>query len=319
VTDSGDKQALVKDALLCMARQCWEQGIAAQAMLETGDTRRLVLMAGDCVTRQGADGRLCMIEDTPAQVDPAVCVEPVLAAGRILGDARYGDAARRNIDYLLRAAPGTPDGARYQLAGAREVWADSLAMGPHVLIAAGYANEGIGFYKAVKKRLQDSRTGLVRHKWDENAQAFARPCFWGVGNGWALVGLMRMSLALRGRLDARADYTASEFASLARAMMVYQTPEGLFHDFLDDSSTYTETESTEMFAYSVFKMVKSKLLAETLLDAAHKARNAVMARVDAQGYVTGCSGSPSFDRVGTSAEGQAHFLMMEAAADALGG
>jgi unsaturated rhamnogalacturonyl hydrolase len=317
MTDGMDRKTLAKEVLLCMARQCWEQGVAAQAMLETGDTRRLVLMAADCVTRQGQDGRLCVIEDTPAQVDPAVCVEPVLSAGNILGDKRCWNAAQRNIDYLLHIAPRTPDGARYQLKGAQEVWADSLAMGPHVLVAAGYANEGIGFYNAVKKRLYDAGTGLFRHKWDENTQAFARPCFWGVGNGWALVGLMRMTLALRGRLDDRAAYTAAEFAALARAVARYQAPDGFFHDFLDDPSTFTETEVTEMFAYSVFKMVKSKQPADEFLDAARKARSAVCGRVDTLGFVTGCSGSPSFDREGTSAEGQAHFLMMEAAAEAL--
>ena len=48
----------VKHAMLCMARQCWEQGIAAQAMLECGDSDTMVQLARDCVVRQNADGRL---------------------------------------------------------------------------------------------------------------------------------------------------------------------------------------------------------------------------------------------------------------------
>ena len=86
----------VKRAMLAMARQCWEQGVAAQAMLELGDMETMRLMARDCVVRQNADGRLCDVENTPAIVDPAVCVEPVLAAGRQLGDQAMIDGWLRS-------------------------------------------------------------------------------------------------------------------------------------------------------------------------------------------------------------------------------
>ncbi len=37
----------VKAALLCMQRHSWEQGVAMQAMLETGDLPAVILMAHD--------------------------------------------------------------------------------------------------------------------------------------------------------------------------------------------------------------------------------------------------------------------------------
>ena len=156
----------VKYAMLCMARQCWEQGIAAQAMLECGDSDTMVQLARDCVVRQNADGRLCDVESTPAIVDPAICVEPVRAAGELLGEECYLRAAQRNVDYLLHDAPASADGARYHLLGGEEVWADSLAMGPHVLMQAGYLDEGVRYDEAVRRRLFDESTGLVHHKWD---------------------------------------------------------------------------------------------------------------------------------------------------------
>jgi len=311
------RNARVCDTLKCMARQCWEQGVAAQAMLETGDTQALALMARDCVVRQHEDGRLCCVEDTPAIVDPAICVEPVIAAEMLLDDVPCREAAGKNIAYLLHRAPGTADGARFQLLGTQEVWADSLGMGPHVLIASGYPDEGLAFFDAVKKRLYDEKTGLYRHKWDEARGAFIRPCFWGVGNGWALVGLMRMALALSAAGDRRLRVVTGAFEALVQAMIPLQAQNGLFHDILDDTGSYAETESAMMFAYAVFKLAGRELLSAKYLPAAQKARHAAAGRVDRFGLVRGCAGSPAFDREGTSAEGQSHFLMMEAAAAAL--
>lgn len=303
----------VRQALLCMARQCWEQGLAAQAMLEMGDELSLILMARDCVVRQNDDGRLCDVEGTPALVDPAVCVEPVLAAGRLLGDETFPGAARRGVDYLLRDAPSTMDGARYQLRGVSEIWADSLGMGPHVLAAAGHVEDAFKMLHAIKARLYDGELGLYRHKWDEARGAFSRACCWGVGNGWALVGLMRMAIALKQAGDARDKEAAAQYLHLLDAVLSYQREDGLFHDVLDDPTSFVESEITEMVAYSIYKMVSWGYLGPSYLDRAEAARSGVTRRVDARGLVQGCAGSPRFEVPGTSPEGQAHFLMMESA------
>ena len=307
----------VRLAMLCMTRQCWEQGVAAQALLELGDMDAMGLMARDCVVRQNADGRLCDVENTPASVDPAFCVEAVLAAGRRMGDQAMIDAAMRNVDYLLRRAPSTPDGARYHMLGGTEVWADGLAAGPHTLMLAGYVEEGLAYYEAVKRRLCDPATGLYHHIWHEVDRSYSRPCYWGVGNGWALVGLMRMARILLDAGDARAAAIAGDFAALADAMLPFQGADGLFHDVLDDAGTFLESEVTEMFAYGIYRMVAMGLLDGRYLGCADRARRAVTQRVGDDGVLRGCSGSPTFDREGTSVEGQAHFIMMEVAARAL--
>ena len=51
----------VKLAMLTMQRYQWEQGVAAQALLELGDTTLVVLMAKEAVLRQAQDGRLGVI------------------------------------------------------------------------------------------------------------------------------------------------------------------------------------------------------------------------------------------------------------------
>ena len=58
----------VKAALFTMQRRTWEQGVAMQAMLETGEEELTILMAKDAVLYQSADGRLAMIgEDSEIQ------------------------------------------------------------------------------------------------------------------------------------------------------------------------------------------------------------------------------------------------------------
>ena len=304
--------------MLCMARQCWEQGMAAQAMLEAGDFEAMALLARDCVVRQAADGRLCDVENTPALVDPAICVEAVLRTADLTGDEGLRKAALANIEYLRAVAPRTVDGACYHLFGGHEIWADSLGMGPHVLALGGYYAEAVKLYEAVKRRLYDAKTGLFRHKWDEARGCFARDCLWGIGNGWALTGLMRMAEIFRRDARPEADWAAREFAALYAAILPWQEECGGFHDVLDDPKTFLETEFTEMFAYSTLKMVSLDMLPASALSSALRARTFVAGRLDGNGLLCGCAGSPAFEKEGTSVECQAHYLMMEAACETLG-
>ena len=303
--------------MLCMARQCWEQGLAAQAMLETGDLEAMILLARGCVVRQAADGRLCDVEGTPALVDPAICVEAVLRAAELTGDGRFRKAALANVEYLRTAAPRTAEGACYQLMGRREIWADSLGMGPHVLALGGYHAEAVDMYQAIRNKLYDADSGLLRHKWDEGRRDFVRPCLWGIGNGWALTGLMRMAEIFHREARAELAWAVQEFKALHAAILPWQDSSGGFHDVLDDSSTFLETEFTEMFAYSTLKMVSLGMLPASFLEGALRARAFAVGRVDNRGVIQGCAGSPTFETEGTSAECQAHYLMMEAAYEAL--
>ena len=48
-----------------MRRHAWEQGVAAQAFLESGETDLVVVMAREAVLRQLPDGRLGMSSGAP--------------------------------------------------------------------------------------------------------------------------------------------------------------------------------------------------------------------------------------------------------------
>ena len=93
----------------------------------------------------------------------------------------------------------------------------------------------------------------------------------------------------------------------------YQCEDGLFHDILDDPSTFMETNCGQMIAYSIYRGVKGGWLDSSYLKHADTIRKSVHKKVDKYGLVHGVCGAPDFDHPGTATEGQAFFLLMEAA------
>ena len=301
----------VKKATLCMTRQCWEQGMLAQALLETEDYKRLFLVVEDMVLRQSADGRLCNVENTPAVVDSAFCIEATLFAGKTLGNDKFTAAAEKNIEYLRKDAPRSTDGVLYHIQGTQDVWADSAAFMPGVLAMGGFPQEGVAKMRAILDRLFDKNTGLYFHMWDDSTGQYKKKVLWGVGNGWILIGLLRLYLHIPEELSDEKNWARVEFKRLLDLIIRYRTPANLFHDYLDDSTTFLETECAEMFAYAMYRGVVEGLIDKSYLTIADDIRLAVIAKVSDDGFVMDCASSPDFIRPGISVEGQAHFLMME--------
>ena len=103
-----EKRILVKEkvkrAMLCMQRYAWEQGIAAQALLESGERESVILMAKDAILRQQEDGRLAVVSSFHGVTDPAANGEAVLFAADITGDPKLRRGAERMLEYLLHRA-----------------------------------------------------------------------------------------------------------------------------------------------------------------------------------------------------------------------
>jgi unsaturated rhamnogalacturonyl hydrolase len=88
----------VKTAMLTMQRQAWEQGVAAQALLEMGETGLVVLMAREAVIRQWEDGRLGQVCDNHGVTDPGSNGEAVLRAAAVTGEPKLRAAADKMLD-----------------------------------------------------------------------------------------------------------------------------------------------------------------------------------------------------------------------------
>lgn len=303
----------VRRAMLAMQRRAWEQGVAAQALLELGETDWVVLLAKDAVVNQLKDGRLALNEGDNPVCDPASNGEPVLFAARVTGDAALQQAAGRMLEYELTKAPRTKAGIICHNRDKNQIWVDALYMLPPFLAVAGHPQEAMKQILGCRKILRDPVRKLYSHIWDEDRQAFARQALWGVGNGWAAAGMTRVLRALPDTMQKEKDQLAEFIRELVDAALPWQRPDGLFHDVLDDPGTFVETNFAQMLAYTIYRGVAGGWLARSSLTKADALRAAVHTKVDAFGLVQGVCGAPRFDHAGTATEGQAFFLLMEAA------
>jgi rhamnogalacturonyl hydrolase YesR len=303
----------VKLAMLAMQRRAWEQGVAAQALLELGEKEVVVLFAKDALVNQTKDGRLALNGDTGPVADPASNGEPVLFAYQVTGDQAFKVAADRMLEFLLYKAPRTRSGLIFHNHIENRIWVDALYMAPPFLAVAGQPEEAVKQVVGYRKILLDPAKKIYHHIWDEDRQEFERKAFWGVGNGWAAAGMTRVIAALPESMKSDKELIAGFVREVLDGCLAFRRDDGLFHDVLDDPSTFVETNAAQMFSYSIYRGVRGGWLDASYLGHAEKMRAAAHAKVDAYGLVQGVCGAPNFNRSGTATEGQAFFLLMEAA------
>jgi unsaturated rhamnogalacturonyl hydrolase len=304
----------VTRALLSMQRYNWEQGVAAQAFLELGDTEMAALFAKEAILRQDEDGRLGMIGGGSAVTDPAANGEAVLYTARVTGDKNMAVAAEKMLDWLLNKAPKNNEGTLYHLTRSRQIWVDSFYMAPPFLAAAGYFDEAVKQIEGFRKVLWSSEKKLYSHIWDDDKNDFSRKDFWGVGNGWAASGITRVIRAMTDEKNEERRRLISYLKEVIDGCITYQREDGLFHDVLDNPNSFVETNVAQMLSYSIYRGVSGGWLERSYLEYADKMREAVYKKVDGYGLVQGVCGAPHFKSSGVAAEGQAFFLLMEAAA-----
>ena len=105
---------------------------------------------------------------------------------------------------------------------------------------------------------------------------------------------------------------ASFLEGLIDAFLRYQRKDGLFHNIIDDQSTFVETNFAQMISYTIYLTVAGNWLDKEYLEHADKMRKAVNEKVDEHGLVQGVCSSPTFADPGTAVEGQA-FLRLHMA------
>ena len=310
--------ARVKLSMLAMQREAWEQGVAMQALLEWGDRDLVLRMAHGAVLRIYGDGRLGMVSDNHGVTDPAANGEGVLFAAKATGEPRFKDAADRMLAYLLETAPRTADGTLHHIDHKPQVWIDSIYMAPPFLAVAGAPAEAVKQVEGIRRILWDPKARLFSHIWDDGKKSFERKAHWGVGNGWAAAGMARVVKALPEGMKAERKRLTGYVREVLDGCLKHRRADGLFHDVVDDPKTFAETNLAQMLSYTIFRGVGSGWLPKTYLKDAEIMRGAARNKVDGLGYVQDVCGSPTFEKPGTAAEGQAFFILMEAAARDLG-
>ena len=303
----------VRVAALSMQRKSWEQGVLAQAFLEEGRDDLVVAMARASLIYLSDDGVPAALGGAP--VDPLMAGEAVARAAHVTGDPALQKAVERSLAWVLKKAPRAADGTIFHTA--ETVWSDSFHTTPPFLAYTGHPGEALVQIEGHWRRLWNPQSRLLAHIWDEKTQRLTDPNCWGGGNGWAAAGLTRVIRALPEDRAADKARLVGHLRELIDGCLAHQRPDGLFHNIVDDPGSFVETNLAQMLAYSIYESVRGGWLPAGYLPPADRMRAAARTQVDSGGFVQGVAGAPAFDRRGISAEGQAFFLMMEAAAGKL--
>jgi rhamnogalacturonyl hydrolase YesR len=308
----------VKMAMLSMQRHAWEQGVAMQALLEWGDRDMVIMMAREAVLRISQDGRLGQVWDNHGVTDPGSNGEGVLFAAKATGDPALKAGADRMLKYFLKTAPRTKDGTFHHIDDKPQIWIDSMYMAPPFLAVAGAPAEAVKQVEGMRRLLWNESGRLFSHIWDDGKKTFEREAFWGVGNGWAAAGMTRVLRVLPESMTAERKRLAGYIREVLDGCLKHRRPDGLFHDVVDKADTFVETNLSQILSYTIFRGVKGGWVPKSYLKDAEVMRKAAQSKVDDLGYVRDVCGSPTFEKPGTATEGQAFFILMEAAARDLG-
>jgi rhamnogalacturonyl hydrolase YesR len=303
----------VKLAMLSMQRATWEQGVAMQAMLELGETEIVILMAKDAVLRQSQDGRLAMLGEEFALSDACSPGEAVLWAAKKTGDQTLMTGFNKLLDYILNKAPRTKDGILYHFTNIPQIWSDINYMLPPFLAVASKYDEAIKQIDGTRACLWNADKKLYSHMWDCEKQTFPRKDFWGVGNGWSAAGITRVIQALPDSMQTEKKKLIGYVQDIIDGCLTYMRNDGLFHNIVDNSQSFVETNLAQMLAYTIYRGIKGGWIDKSYKEKADKMRAAAHLKIDQLGLVQGVCGSPEFDHPGTATEGQVFFILMEVA------
>ena len=300
-------------AMLSMQRMAWEQGTASQALIAAGRTDLAILFARDALVRQTPEGRLGILGNDPGVTDPGSNGEAVLLAWKETGEEKFKKAADAQYEYFKTKAPKTDDGILHHVTYAKQVWSDASFMAPPFLALMGDYEEAVKQIEGFRKYLMDPGKKLYYHIWDDEKKEYSRKKFWGGGNGWTAAGIAKILRLLPAEQSELRNRMIAYGKEVIGGCLAYMRPDGLFHDFVDESTSFVETNLAQMLAFAIYSGIKDGWLDPSYKSKADTMRLAARSTIDANGIVQGAAGSPGFDKPGTSTEAQAFFLMMESA------
>lgn len=302
-------------ALLSMQRHSWEQGVAMQAALEAGEMELVEAMAFEAVNRALEDGRAAVIGVTDGVTDHLSVGEGLKVACERTGDEFLCQGREKLRNWALYEAPRSQDGIVYHLNRTEEYWSDSFYMCPPYFASEGYYEEALKQWNGYWEKLFDEQAKLISHKWDDRAKDYSRRDHWGTGNGWTLASIPRMLDHLpKENYGREREELIEKGRILLDSLLHYMSPDGAFHEIVDDPQTFVETNLSQMTAYFIYRGIKGGWLPKSYKEYADRMRQTANRKVNQFGFVSEVCGAPTFDRPGYSPEGQAFYILMETAA-----
>lgn len=181
----------------------------------------------------------------------------LLTLYKATGEQIYLDKAAEMAEFLAREAVRFGDGIFQHTVNSltydfpEQAWVDTMFMAGYFLLRAGhllnrqdYIQDGIRQYHGHEDCLQDPKTNLYYHGWDNIGKSHMSGVFWARGNAWAALTMAR-ALELVDVHHASFMIIEGSLRDQLSALVRLQDEEtGLWHTVLDDPSSYLETSGS---------------------------------------------------------------------------
>ncbi len=221
----------------------------------------------------------------------------LLTLHEVCGEDKYKEAAQRKIDYLCNHALRFGDRVLQHTVSAgndfpEQCWADTLFMAAFFMLRAGVAwgdealiNDALNQYRWHIEYLQDKRTGLWYHGYDNIACGHMSGLYWGRANAWAAYTMSQVARVLpRCYLYPQYMDVDGALSEQLAALKAVQTENGLWRTILDDPESYEEVSASAGIAAAM--VVRGNPLHIKYID---KAVEGVLANVSPEGRVLNVS------------------------------
>lgn len=248
---------------------------------------------------------------------------PMLMLFEEAGQERYLELARQICDFMMKHAERTADGGLSHFNGKPQLWVDTLDMCCPVFSNLArltdrpeLQEEAIRQLEIFAHHVQDPKTGLFYHMWDEKSGKHT-PDFWARGNGWVVMSYTEVLKNEKPDSSNRRRLTEPFSKQLAGIASLQDKETGLWRTVLDAPDTYLEGSASSMFLYGMAESRGRKLLDVPYVDVMRRAWTGLEktilpdGRVDGVSEGTGPSGKDGYlgRKVGTYTWGTGAFLL----------
>ncbi|KAG2013357.1 glycosyl hydrolase family 88 [Coprinopsis cinerea AmutBmut pab1-1] len=339
---------LVAENMLQIAHASWELGAAAQALTEVYTPGLSVFepsafppprplnqswtptyvfaIVNETLDRKPANSRP-LFANQGSSADPASLGTAVLLANWTRwnsDDSRYGSAAYHQLDYLLKDAPRTREGAISHRADEVQLWSDYVYMVPPFIAYYGALHNDRNLLQIAYDQCRLYRGGLRDEPglWRHVALgSWQDPTHWATGNAWAAAGMLRVLSTLNHSSighefrSQQADLT-SWVHEILESSWSLQDDSGIIHNVIDDPSTFGDTAATALLAASTYRYALFTGDIE-FIPAADRAFRLVGDNINEAGWLENTVNPITFhtrlERGEYSPEGQTFVLLLHAA------
>lgn len=181
-----------------------------------------------------------------------------------IGEIANSDIIANDIaDYMLNKQERTEEGAFIRIPLSRNfmkysIWADDLFMGSSFLVEYYKKSKDVRYidlaakqYIEYKKYLWNENTRLLSHVYSIRYRK-ANLITWGRGLGWVLFSLSELLMVMPEKHKDK-EWLICFFADLCEQLIKYQGKNGLWHQVVDDDTSYYETSCTAMYICAIIR------------------------------------------------------------------